>query len=127
MELTQESLTNNLYVWENPKLRELFNLELTTFFQAYIKQNTVFSRGDFQRGGAYNVYFIPTSGSYDLWGQYVTVINVPAEYAEEVLHFNSNQDSNSNLVKQYAIVYGEDEIQIVVTFDMCEVYQIEGL
>lgn len=126
MELTSENFSKNIFIWDDQKLRELFINELHSFFQLYIKQNRAFSRDDFQREGAYNVYFVPTSQSYNMWGQYVTVINVPVEYAEEVIGFNMNQDANINLVKKYAIIHREEESREIVTFDVREVYAIEG-
>lgn len=127
MELTSENFSKNIFIWDDQKLRELFINELHSFFQLYIKQNRTFSRDDFQREGAYNVYFVPTSQSYNMWGQYVTVINVPVEYAEEVIGFNMNQDANINLVKKYAIIHREEESREIVTFDVREVYQIEHM
>ena len=126
MELSQNNLTNNLLIWEDPKLREQFREDLTAFFQAYLKQNAAFSRGDFMRGGAYNVYFLPTSESYNLLGNHITVINPPADYAMEVIAFNQHHATSSGLIKQYAIIYGDEETRAVITFDTREVYQIES-
>ena len=126
MELSEKNYIYNRYLWDMEEIRLSHEAELSTFFQKYILQNKKFKKDDLLNLRTYNIYFIPTSEAYKKWGDYVTVVQAPDEFKEEIISYNQQQIDPFGEIKVCVMSNGKELQLRIIKFSLTEVFDIEG-
>ncbi len=126
---SEDNISNAVTAWENEALREKYQDDLCELFKRAISNNNKFSPDSIVNMAmqhAINLYFYPTSDSYCKYGQYLTIVDVPAE---EKMRMQSNDVRNQNYSDSINLVaLPENSAENVdVAVNIKDIYEIESM